>query len=78
MKILIVTLLSLLMSGCCIGDQCELQKHQRNEAGLIRKQLFEECMTMASKIERVGDDDVSNIIEECDDYAFYTANHITN
>ena len=78
MKTLIVSLIAVtLLSGCCVGDNCRVQKIERNKTGEIRHELFKECLELAAKIERVGDDDVSDIISECDNVASYTANQLT-
>ena len=42
-------------------------------AAKLKQELFRECMTLAATNPRQGDDDVSDIIESCDDYAFWTS-----
>lgn len=78
MKILIIVLMLYATTGCVIGEEAaKVEQEKRNATGKVRHQLFKECMELAAKIERKGDDDVSDIIDECDSVAYYTANHLT-
>jgi len=75
----IFILCALSLTGCCVGDeQCAIANDLRVKTGEMRKDIFENCMLMASKIERVGDDDVSDIISECDSVSYYQSTHIIN
>ena len=79
MKTKFILCIALLLSGCCVGDeQCEAVNDLKVKTGEMRKDIFENCMLMASKIERQGDDDVSDIIYQCDSVAYYQSNQITN
>ena len=40
-----------------------------------RHELFVECLELAAKIIRKGDDDVSDIVDECGTQSLYMANH---
>ena len=71
MKYLIIVLL--LVSGCGYSEK---QKQKMAERGELRHDLFIECMKLSGKIERQGDDDVSDIISECDNVAYYMANQM--
>ncbi len=44
--------------------------------GKARKELFIECMELSAKMERQGDDDVSDIVEECTTSSYYMTNYI--
>ena len=68
-KILVLTL-CVAFVGC--GERPSDAK--RMEAGKLRHEIFKECMNLASKNPRNADDDVADIVESCDSYAYYTAN----
>lgn len=40
-----------------------------------RIMLFEKCMTLAATNSRQGDD-VSDLVDSCDDFAYYTSNQL--
>ncbi len=44
--------------------------------GKARKELFIECMALAARMERQGDDDVSDIVDECTTASYYMTNYI--
>lgn len=74
---------ALLISGCENG-QLVFSGEERQEAkdGALaqatkRHELFVQCLELAAKIERKGDDDVSDIIHECGNQAKYLANHLS-
>ena len=45
--------------------------------GKLRHDLYVECMNLAAKITRQSDDDVSDIIGECSNEAYYMANQMS-
>ena len=63
-KIIVISIL--FISGC----------DQNKSSGKVRHALFVECMELSAKITRQSDDDVSNIVNECDSVAVYTSNHL--
>ena len=72
--LLAVSLTTLLVAGCNI----EKDRAKMKATGELRHNLFVECMNLAAKMPRKGDDDVSDIVDECDSTAYYMANHISN
>lgn len=70
----LVILLTVLLSGCQVGDRPV--DTRRIEFGKLRVEYFNSCMEMSSKITRQGDDDVSDIIDACDDSAYYQAKSV--
>lgn len=38
--------------------------------------LFKQCMDMAAKMPRQSDDDVSDVVQECSNQAYYMTNYI--
>ena len=73
MKCLIMVLF--LITGCGLSAE---QKQEMITTGELRHELFVECMGLSASIERQGDDDVSDIIDECDTVSFYMSNSMTN
>lgn len=71
---LIVGLMLLLVAGC----SNEIDQAKRHATGETRHKLFVECMELAAKMPRQADDDVSDIVDECDSTAYYMANHLSN
>lgn len=71
----ILVLVILLLSGC------EIEKKDSPEVvakrGELRHKLFVECMELAAKNQRTGDDDVSDAIEACSSAAKYMAYNMT-
>lgn len=53
MKYLVVALAALSLTACS------------KERADVRYKIFNNCMYMAGKIQRQGDDDVSDIVKEC-------------
>lgn len=51
-------------------------KQPTKEQGELRHKLFVECMELAAKNGRSGDDDVSDIVSKCDNVAYYQSNQI--
>ena len=64
--------LVILVAGCETQkpDDLELVQYRATE----RIKLFKECMMLAAKIERKADDDVSDIVSECSQSAYYMTN----
>lgn len=73
-KLLAVFLSVLLISLTGCGDRPVDTK--RIESGKLKHELFKDCMNLASKNPRKGDDDVSDIVDECDSYAYRTSRQI--
>ena len=73
-KLLAIFLSVLLVSACY--ERPTDQK--RIDAGELRRELFKECMSFSASNGRKGDDDVSDIVESCDSYAYYTSNQIVD
>ncbi len=71
---LLAILLSVLLCGVLAGCGDRPTDTKRIEAGKLRHAIFKECMSLASANPRKGDDDVADIVESCDSYAYYTAN----
>lgn len=74
--VLAVALSALLCAGCNTESKEETEKRQR-EKGELRHSLFVECMGLAFKNPRYGDDDVSDIVSECGTQSYYMAAQIT-
>ena len=72
MKCLIMVLF--LITGCGLSAE---QRQEMITTGELRHELFVECMRLSAKITRQGDDDVSDIISECDTVSFYMSNSMT-
>ncbi len=78
-KLLIVLLSVLLvsLSGC---GETEKQLKERQEMYTKKAEdrimLFEKCMALAATNSRQGDDDVSDLVDSCDDFAYYTSNQL--
>lgn len=70
-KSITVALICLLAVGCS-GQRIDADR----EIGKLRHQLFVECMELAAKLQRQGDDDVSDVVDECSNEAYYMANQI--
>jgi hypothetical protein len=75
MNKLVVLLILLLIQGCDMKSNEEMDVLSK-ERGELRNQLFKECMELAAKIERKGDDDVSDIVSKCDSVSYYHSNQI--
>ena len=73
---LTILIAPLFLSGCCIGDGCTTRDSIEMVRAEKRIQLFNDCMELASKNARAGDDDVSDLVEACDSRAYYTANQL--
>lgn len=71
---LLAILLSVLLCGVLTGCGERPDDTKRMEAGKLRHAIFKECMNLASANPRKGDDDVADIVESCDSYAYCTAN----
>jgi hypothetical protein len=61
----------LFLAGC--GPVDPLIPAARAEARIA---LFKECMQLAAKLERRADDDVSDVVSQCSQQAFYMTNYI--
>ena len=74
-----VILLSLLLVGCVDGGiyltEAGQQEAQRRatKRGDVRLKTFNGCMELASKMPRLADDNVSDIVDSCDT----SSNHLT-
>ena len=66
-------LLSVLSCGALVGCGERTDDTKRMAAGKLRHEIFKECMELASANPRESDDDVADIIDSCDNYAYYTA-----
>lgn len=71
MKIIVLVCV-LFAAGCDTGEP-DAPDAKRIASGKLRQALFSECMSLASANTRQGDDDVSDLIDSCDTYAFYTS-----
>lgn len=69
MKILLIGLL--LLAGCSKTPQ---ERADLIERGELRRELFVECMELAAKNGRKGDDDVSDIVNACNSHSQYLLN----
>ena len=58
----ITLLLALVLTGCYVRPTTEQEK----QAGEAKIKIFRECMEQASKLERQADDDVSDVVYQCD------------
>lgn len=67
--------LSFLIALLCLQG-CEQAKKDNKAIGELRRKIFIECMELAAKNGRAGDDDVSDIVNKCDNVAFYQSNAI--
>ena len=52
------------------------EKVKVKKRGDARKELFVECMSLAAKMPRQADDDVSDIVDECTTSSYYMTNYI--
>jgi hypothetical protein len=71
---LLIVLLSVLLCGALTGCGDRQPDTKRMNSGKLKHELFKECMSLAAANPRKGDDDVSDIVESCSNYAYYTAN----
>jgi hypothetical protein len=71
---LLAIFLSVLLCGALAGCGDRPIDIKRIEAGKLKHELFKDCMGLAGANPRKGDDDVSDIVESCSNYAYYTAN----
>ena len=67
--LLIITTLSLLTA--CTQAPPQFDEKVRTT---VRLTVFKECMELASRNGRQGDDDVSDIVKACDSTAYYQSN----
>ena len=65
--LLIITTLSLLTA-------CTPPQFDEKVRTAVRLSVFKECMELASRNGRQGDDDVSDIVKACDVAAYYQSN----
>lgn len=71
-----LALLTLILAGC--GDMVVKDSPEViAKRGELRHKLFVECMELASKNTRVGDDDVSDAIEACASVSKYMSYNMT-
>ena len=61
----------LLITGCSDKTPDDITK------GKLRHTLFVECMELAAKMPRKGDDDVSDIVDECSLQSYYMASQMS-
>ena len=72
MKVLVLIGLCAALGGCCVGDeQCDKQDAINVDRAEKRIELFRECMELAAMNTRLGDDDVSDIVSDCDSVSYY-------
>ena len=74
-KLLLVILTVFAVTGCNTSSENDTL---RMNAGKLRQDLFVVCMNLASQNARSGDDDVSDIVKECDSYAYSTSKQTLN
>ena len=81
MKIGLYVILIMIISGCtadgkgfCLGASCEIRNAVLQKRAEVRVELFRECMNLAALNGRKGDDDVSDLIDECGTQAYYMSN----
>ena len=72
MKFLFIISFIILLTGCN-SEESQLRNIKRKE---YREESFKQCMELAAKLERQSDDDVSDIIQECDSRAYYMSVYI--
>jgi uncharacterized lipoprotein len=72
-KMLAICLTVLLVAGCSEVSLTERSSGDIKK-GKLRHELFVECMNLAAKMPRQADDDVSDIVSECSNQAWYMAN----
>lgn len=72
MKYLI--LFAILLTGCTTKADNALEVKR----GELRHKIFVECMELAAKNTRKGDDDVSDIVSACSNQGWYMANQMIN
>lgn len=70
-------ILAILLVGCQDGTfgLTEEARARIQTRGNMRLQLFKECMQLAAQITRVGDDDVSDIVDSCSSQSLYITNY---
>lgn len=74
MKILAIGFAAIIVSGCTNGNN---DSQHEARAGQIRRELFNECMSLAAKMPRQSDDDVADIVEECGSQSYYMSYAVT-
>lgn len=62
--------------ACLILTACDAAKPTPAARADARIALFKECMQLAAKLERKADDDVSDVVSQCSNQAYYMTNHI--
>jgi hypothetical protein len=73
MKYLLIVLLFL--SGCSDKEQ-QANAYSQKRRGEARQEAFYKCMELASKNTRAADDDVSDIVKECESASYYITIHV--
>ena len=68
MKILLTIAIVLVLSGC--------YKPTITVSGELRREIFVECMELAAKNSRNGDDDVSDIVKACSAQSYHMAKQV--
>lgn len=71
MKIFIFIMVAMVASGCDTGT---VESFSEKETGELKRELFIECMDLAAKMPRQQDEDVGDIVSECNSYAYHTVN----
>ncbi len=70
------------LAGCENGNFTPTDAGRAREKARVQKRgdarmaLFKECLTLAAKITRQADDDVSDIVKECSTQAYYATHYI--
>lgn len=67
----VLSVIIFILCGCADNSNYDAINKKRVE---FRHALFVECMELAAKNTRQGDDDVSDIVSDCNDVAVYTSN----
>ena len=77
-KLLAIFLSALLVCAGCGETEKQLKERQEvyTKKAEDRIMLFEKCMALAATNSRQGDDDVSDLVDSCDDFAYYTSNQL--
>lgn len=70
-----VMIVLLLLSGCSEKD-LQAQSDSQKRRGEARQEAFYKCMELASKNKRSADDDVSDIVKECESASYYITSYV--
>lgn len=73
MKKLVLLLLITSTISACSKSPAE-SKESQNKRAEMRHKIFIECMELAAKNSRQGDDDVSDLVKACETSSYYIVN----